>query len=155
MACTEVQDTCGNLDLLNLVLQHHDSALGHPGPVSLPMALSPKPRLPLISAAMESGPRRLQATAGALGEVQSEKNERIFTVTKSVGCVGHLSKTQSSSCLKQFRNDFSRENCPLITVQCNVQHTFEDGGRASAGVQTRQNHKVVLIALMPPFVFFS
>lgn len=155
MACTEVQDTCRNLDLLNLVLQHHDSASDHPGPAALPMAPAPKPRLPLISAAVESGPRRLQAAAGAPGEVQFEKIERIFTVTKGTGCVGHLSKTQSSSCLKQFRNDFSRENCPLITVRCNVQHLFEDGEGASAGIQTQQNHKVVLIALIPPFVFFS
>lgn len=87
MGHTEVQHTSGNLDLLNLVLQHHYSALDHLGPVSLQ-------RLPLISAAVGSGPRRLQAVTGALGEVQFGKNERIFTVTKSAGCVGHLSKTQ-------------------------------------------------------------
>lgn len=34
----------------------------------------------MISAAMESDPRRLQAVAGTLGEVWFEKGERIFTV---------------------------------------------------------------------------
>jgi len=116
MGHTEVKDTYRNLDLLNFVLQHHHSASDHLGPVSPQMALAPDPRLPLISAAMESGPRRLQGVAGALGEVQFEKNERIFTASESEGHVGHLSKTQRRSCLKQFRNDFPGENCSLFAV---------------------------------------
>lgn len=81
------------------------------------MALAPNTRLALISAVMESGPPRQQAAAEALGEVWFEKNKRIFTVVKGAEHVGQSSKTQSSSCLKQFRNHFSWENCLLFMVQ--------------------------------------
>lgn len=102
---------------------------------------------------MESGPTRQQAAAGALGEAWFENNKRIFTVAKSAEHVGHPSKTQSSSCLKQFK--IISHGKTAFCLWCNMWHVCEDGGRASSGVQTQQNHKVVLILLITPFVFFS
>lgn len=80
MGHSGVQGTCRNLVLLILFLGCHHSVLDHLGPVSLQTVLAPNPRVPWISAAMESDPRKLQGVAGTLGEVQFEKSERIFAM---------------------------------------------------------------------------